>query len=693
MKVVLQDGVKDCGICSLLSVIRYYGGDVSKEYLRELTNTTKNGVSAYNLIDGAKKMGFIASGVFGELFNIDEIDLPCLAHVIINKNCKHFVVIYKINKIDERVIIMDPAKGKRVLSFAEFKLLSTNHFIFLKPSKNLPCFLKRKIIKKTIFLFIRNKKLDSIFVFLLTFSYFIFNILTAFHFKYLLEISINYKIVDTVYFISYILFILYLFKICNYFFRNILLMKFMMLFDLELTHKTFKQILLLPYIYYKNRTTGEVINKLKDLTVIKSFFSELFCSIITDVIRVFLFLFFMFKINLLLSLLIFLLIFLLGIFLFIRSIKEKRLFRNVCRKQDQVNSYLIESLSNVDTIKGSHLEKRLADTFLLKYHNLLDKNYKYSFFIEVNQFFKQGVSDLIMILVYGIGSYLVINGDIRLGELFVYQVFFTYLLESCHNIFNLLSKYPTFKIALERVEDLYTISSEDFSGFYYYFSYDLNGCILIKDFDYKIGNKFLFKRLNLTIKSGEKVLLMGPSGSGKSSLVKILMRYLEVPFGYVQINGIDINHYHLESLRNNITYVSSHEFLFTDSLYQNIVLHKEISQDDLLKVIKISRVNEIINDDFDQLQMMVEENGFNFSHGERQRIILARALLRKSDIYIFDEALGQIDLSREKKILEEMFLLLKDKTVIVISHRSFNKKLYDKVLKLENGSICYVKGV
>lgn len=87
------------------------------------------------------------------------------------------------------------------------------------------------------------------------------------------------------------------------------------------------------------------------------------------------------------------------------------------------------------------------------------------------------------------------------------------------------------------------------------------------------------------------------------------------------------------------------------------------------------------------INKLIEENGFNFSNGERQRIILARSLLRKTNIYIFDEALGQIDITREKKILESMFLYLQDKTVIVISHRFNNKKLFDRVLKLEKGQI------
>ncbi len=186
LKVVLQDGLKDCGICCLLSIIRFYGGEVSKEYLREITNTTKDGVSFYNLIEGAKSIGFEAIGLSGKIEDVDVNNLPCIAHFIVNKSYKHFVVLYEINKKKSQVTLMDPSKGKKIISIAEFNLLSSNNYIFLKPIKKLPIMQKRNIIYKNIIeLFKMNKKLLFIIVFL-TLSFFVLNILTSFHFKYLL---------------------------------------------------------------------------------------------------------------------------------------------------------------------------------------------------------------------------------------------------------------------------------------------------------------------------------------------------------------------------------------------------------------------------------------------------------------------------------------------------------------------------
>ena len=268
MKVVLQDGIKDCGICCLLSIIRYYRGEVSKEYLREITSTTKDGTSFYNLIEGATAIGFDAKGLTGKLEEINVNNLPCIVHFIVNKSYKHFVVLYKINKNKKQVYLMDPAKGKKIISFSEFNLLTSNNYLFLKPIKQLPVIKKKNIIYKKLNNIIKQNKILVILITILTFSYFLLNILVSFHFKYILEFSINYNITNNLLVINYILLILYFLKNLNNLLKNLLMNKWILTFDNETTLKTYKQILLLPYLYYKNRTTGEVVARLDRKSVV-----------------------------------------------------------------------------------------------------------------------------------------------------------------------------------------------------------------------------------------------------------------------------------------------------------------------------------------------------------------------------------------------------------------------------------------
>lgn len=687
MKIVLQDGFKDCGICSLLSIIRFYGGDVSKEYLREITNTTKNGVSAYNLIEGARKVGFSAEGVCGDMTNLKNNNLPCIAHLSVSKEYKHFVVIYKIEEDNKRLLIMDPAKGKRYMSFSEFKLSSTNNFILFKPVKSIPIFNNKRMVLKTI----RNNFCDNknvyVILLILIFIYFIFNILVSFNFKYLLEFSINYNVSTNIKIISLILIILFIIKISSEAIKNILFLKVSSLLDQELTLKTFKQILLLPYLYYKNRTTGEVLSRIKDLSMVKNYLIEAFSILIIDGVSLVLFLTYLFTINIKITCIVFTLISFLFIVMMIRNIKRRKLYLKVCKAEEKTNSYMYEALSNVDAIKGGHIEKRLSDKFLFIYKDLLLKNYLYIKHLSVSNFIRNGICEVLTLIVYSLGVLYVVKNKMDIGDILLYQTFLMYFLNSVSGIIHLMDNYHNYKISMDRVEDLYTITNEKFHGSYYYYNYQLDGDIKFNNLEYKYGSKYVLKGINNVIKRGEKILLIGESGTGKSSLVKILMRYLEVPYGMVSISGIDINHYHLENIRKNISFVSSGDFLFSDSLYNNLTLERDVLDDELEEVMKITKVDEILKARDTNYKMMVEENGFNFSNGERQRIILCRYLLRKSNIYIFDEAFGQIDIDNEKEILNDMFLYLKEKTVIVISHRYNNKDLFDRVFTIKDGSL------
>lgn len=687
MKVVLQDGIKDCGICCLLSIIRYYGGEVSKEYLRELTNTTKEGVSLYSLIEGAKEIGFEAIGVSGKIENIDVNNLPCIAHIIVNKNYKHFVVIYQIKKEKKQIIIMDPAKGKKSISFSEFHLLSSSNYIFLKPIKKLPIRKKKNIIYKSIKQLHYNHKKKFILIFILTFSYFFMSILTSFHFKYLLDYSIHYNLTNNITWISTTMISIYLLKNINLTFRNIILNKWNMIFDLETTTLTYKQILLLPYLYYKNRTTGEIISRLKDLNAIRNFISNFFCTLTTDFLSLLIFFIIMYQYNHQLTVSITILFFIMIIFNILLKNKKRKSLSFLLKYQDKINSDFVQGISNVDTVKGSHLEKRLLDQFLIHYKSFLEKNYYYNFLLEISYFIKNNLKDCIYVVMYGYGSYLVITNHITLSNLILYQSFFSYFFNSFHNVISIQEEYQSYKVSLDRVEEMFMINPDNFKNNYYYIPYTLEGNIIWNHLDYKVGSKFLLKDMDLTIKKGEKILLSGASGSGKSTLVKMLLRYIEVPFGKITIAGIDINHYHLENIRSNITYVTSNEYLLNDSIKNNISLYKEIEEEELNYICELCLISDLIKNNILGLDALIEENGFNYSNGERQRIILARSIARKSNIYIFDEALAGIDINREKKILENIFQYLEEKTVIVISHRFNNKKLFDRVLKLEKGKI------
>ena len=693
MKIVLQDGIKDCGICCLLSIIRFYGGEVSKEYLREITNTTKDGVSLYNLKEAAEKIGFDAIGLTGKIEEINVNNLPCIAHIIIKKNFKHFVVIYEINKQKRTLVIMDPSKGKKTISFSEFNLLTSNNYLFLFKRKKLPILQKKNIIYKNIKSVILTNKKNLYFIILLTSNYFLLNIITSFHFKYLLDYSINYNVTKNILTLCLIIAFLYLLKNTINYIKNTLLNKFSSGLNAYITENTYKQILLLPYLYFKNRTTGEVISRFQDLNIVRDYLTTIISTTIIDIITIIIFILIMSRYNLYLSIIVNIHIILIVFYLIITNKQKEKMIKRLKKKEDLINSYIIQGISNVDTIKGSHLEKRFIDKFSINYKSFQESVYTYKNIIELDNLIKNIIKDSLYIFLFGFGSYLVIINKLSLETLIIYQTFISYYLNSIMNIINILSINHTYKASLERIEELYMIEQEEFKNNYFYLPYNLVGNIEIKNLNYKIGTKIIFDNLSFDIKKGEKILLCGESGSGKTTLVKMLLRYIETDFNKIKISNIDINHYHLQNIRTNITYVTNNEYLFNDTIKNNICLYQEYPEEEINKVCNICLVDDIIKKNEANILANIEENGFNLSNGERQRIILARSLLKKTNIYIFDEALAQIDINREKQILKNIFDYLKDKTIIIISHRNNNKKLFDRIVKLDQGKIHEIKKI
>lgn len=655
--------------------------------MRDLTNTTKQGVCASNIVASAIDLGFESYGMSGEIENLKKEDLPCIAHVILKKSFQHFIVIYDADFVNNKVLIMDPARGEKILKLAEFKLISSSNYIYLKPRKNISLFKVDKVIKDLIKEFLKNNKIYLPFLIILTIIYFALNIMTSFHFKFLLDCAINYSSLNNILFISIMMIIIYLLKNITNLLRNVFLLKYSNLFDEYLTIKTFKQIILLPYLYYKNRTTGEVISRIKDLCKTKTFIINAFCFVIADVLCLIVFLILLYHLNIKLMSLVLILMFLLGVVNIIFKNTITKRAKKYQKKEDIVNSYLVEALSSVDVTKSMHLENTIIYKFRKKYQFFLEGVYKYSKILEFKEFFKNIINDFSIVFIFLTASILIVKKKMTLSELIVFQSILTYYLNSFKNIINLYNQYYEYKITKEKVEDLFMIKEEKFNGIKHYLNYDLKGTIVYKNLTFSYNGKKLLNKLNLEIKKGEKIFLTGPTGSGKSTLVKFLTRYIEIGYGNISIKDIDINHYHLEILRNKITYVSPVSYLFTDTILENITLSKNIDKNILKKVISITKLDEVINKSILGINEIVEENGFNFSSGERQRIVLARSILKDSDIYIFDEALSQIDITTEETILEEVFKYLKNKTIIFISHRFSNQKMFDRIIKIDKGKI------
>lgn len=660
-------------------IISYYKGYLSLQKIRELLNITETGTTAYHIVKGASEIGFEAKGVKCNLdeINEDNIVLPCIANVIINNTYRHFVVIYKIDFMRQTLLIADPANKMMKMSFDIFKSIFSGVMILLYPKDEIPVETKNNFklnlinrITKSHPKLIKQLCIMSLFVT-------VFSIGGSFFLECISKAITYYKGKEVIILILLLFMLLTFMKNVSEYFQSRLLIFLGEKINLTLTLDTFMKILSLPYQYYRLKTTGDLITRVLDISIIKTTLSKLLLTVIIDIPLILCAFIFLFFINSKLCLLtiIILILYIIVYFLFKEYFDDS--VKRIKKDNVEATNMMLEGINNFETVKGLNIIDVIYDVFEKKFVKLLRKNHKYDCMQILQTFLRNIISDGGLIVIYSVGAILVINNYMTFGSLLSFGAILTYFFEPVKRIVGLEKDIREFDLALNRLLDI------NYQGDRGIVNDIFKGDIEIKKLNYTYDDeKLILKDFDLEIKKGEKLLILGPSGSGKSTLLKILMKYYSVSRDTIYINDIDINDY---QAAKGISYISQSENLFTDTLYNNLTLYQSNTFSKVNEVAKMCYVDEIMVQHKNGYNMFIEENGFNLSGGERQRIVLARTLLQKFNILLIDEGLNEIDVNLERKILKNMFAEYKQKTIVVVSHRKDNADLYDSLLVLNDG--------
>ena len=664
-----QEGLKDCAAACMQMIIKYYNGYISINDLNEMLETTKEGVSAFKIIEVSNKIGFKATGIRLNLLELNKsVTLPVIAHVVIN-NYNHYIVVYKIDSFKKSVIIADPQSKIKTISFKEFESIWTNVIINLYPVKPIEHRNYEKHLNyKNIIL--KNKK--TIFqLCYISFIYMILSIVASFYMKYVFDNYLsNFHLIFTI----FILFIIInLYKIFTNLIRTKILIDLNKNIDIDLSLDIFSKILSLPYGYYRNKTTGEIITRYTELSKIRETISKVLLTLFLDLplcITSFIIMYFL-NSKLTMISLIAVLLYTIIVIAYNRILNDTILEAQI--KKAEMNTVLIESINGFETIKGLNLYDYINLKFENKYIKYLKNVITIDSILNIKENLKEIVNQLIEMIIIFTGVIYVRSETITIGTLMTYNSILVFFLAPIRNLLSLDNSIIESKRIVKRVNEMLK-KEENVKKINIVYS-----DILIKSLSFKQNEKIILNKINLHISKGEKVIITGKSGSGKSTLLKILMNYYNDYQGEIKINGINIKSINLKNV-----YISQNETLFTDTIYNNIVLGNNDSN--FSEVVKMCYVDEIINSNLGYNQI-IEENGFNISGGQKQRIILARSIINEFDLLLIDEGLNQIDVELERKILKNLFNKFHDKTIIIVSHRLENMDLYDKLIKLENGKV------
>ena len=676
MKIVRQQDEKDCGVCSLLSIIRYYKGNVPLEQLRLDARTNNEGTTALNLVLASQKYGFDAVGMKVE--NLNDIKrLPAIAHLNLKKGYSHYVVIEKVSK--DKIIFMDPSKGKVVKFLWEFQKEWSGVVLIFYPKQKIMVFIN-DVTLFTIFkkVFISEKNLIKIIV-LVSFLLTIFTIALGYYFQmfnslYLNKYPINYLKVLVLVFAIFTCFKLFL-----TYYRSYLENHLNKNIDCLITSDFLKHLFNLPLNVITSRKSGEILSRVNELTSIKGLITEIFITYTLDFLIVVITTFLLIRI----SSKLFLILFLTTIFyLFVGIITKKSIFEKAYQNisiESEFNNTVLENIKMINSIKNLDAVDGTLNKIERKLTHYLYDTYKVNTILNKINIFKVSCYEIGFFLINTFGFYFVYKGIINMIDLITFNALLNLYFEPLKNIVDSIPKYSFMKASITKINDFLGVRTEILGEKTSTDGYDIS----INNLNYSY-NKYqnVLKSVNLNIKEGEFVLLQGASGSGKSTLCSILNKYITDYTGDILFGTMNYKDLSIKTIRDNIVYVGQNENIFTGSIKENITFGNKVSDLNFDKICKICKVDDVANKKTFRYESLIGSDEGNISGGEKQRIILARAVLKDFNVLILDEALSEVDIKLELEILKSIRENYKDKTIIYISHKKYSN-IFDKVINME----------
>ena len=363
---------------------------------------------------------------------------------------------------------------------------------------------------------------------------------------------------------------------------------------------------------------------------------------------------------------------------------------NAQKSFTELSEYVQESTDSIRTTKAFVGEDFKIKEFRIKNSEVKENNLKVVKFQNLLDIFINvgfGIAYAITLLY---GSNLVINGTITIGDLVAFNGYLGILSMPVNWLPWVLIKYKKSKVSLKRLEELVNLPEEQIEIIDNKKYGELKGNIEIKNLTYNYPGYIerVLENISINIKPGESLGIIGVIGSGKTTLMNLLLKLYDVERGKIFIDGVDINDIPTKMIRDNICYITQDNFLFSATLKENINLFKDNYKDSEIEdSTKKAMIYEEISEMEEGIHTVIGEKGIDLSGGQKQRVVISRAFLNKSNIVIFDDTFSALDNRTEQHVLNNIKELTKDKTCIIISNRISDIKDCDKIVVLQQGEI------
>ena len=691
-----------CGITCLKMICKYYGKEFSLKFLLNICHPTKEGVSLLGIKDTADRLGFYT--ICGRL-TIEKLSastLPCILHW----NQNHFVVLYSVKK--KRYYVADPGKGLVTYNIDEFK----SHWIEIssdKEEKGIGMFLEPTPI------FYEQESNDvkegeRSFGFLLGYIYqyrnyfvqillglFICSILQLalpFLTQNIVDVGIKNKDLDFIWLILIGQLVITFSRTIIDFIRRWLLLHISMRINISLVSDFFIKLFLLPMSFFDTKLMGDLMQRIGDHSRVNSFLTQQALNVAFSLVC-----FVVFGCVLLVYNRLIFVIFLLGsiiyggwIMLFLR--RRKVVDYELFEQQAMNNNKTYQLLTSMQEIKLQDCEQRRrwewedvqADLFKVQLKSL-----KLQQMQEAGSIF---INELKNIIITVVSATAVINGSLTLGMMLAVQYIIGQLNSPIEQLMNFVYSVQDVKISLERINEIHRKDNEeDFRRTRQSFEGERRD-VEFKNVDFKYDPHALTKTIDgvsINIPEGKVTAIVGASGSGKTTLIKLLLGYYPVSSGAITIAGHNIDEYNLKWWRRQCGVVMQDGVIFSESIARNIAVDDDdIDMERLVAAAEIANVQDFVMALPLRYDTKVGRDGVGLSQGQKQRILIARAVYKNPMFILLDEATNSLDASNERAIVEKLNTFYKGRTVVVVAHRLSTVKNADQIVVMEKGKVIEV---
>ena len=687
----------DCGPTCLRMIARFYGKNFSLETLRQKTRHSRNGVSLLGISKAAEQIGFRTVGAKVDFKDLQtEGNLPCIAHWDQN----HFVVIYKVKK--GRVYVADP--GKDLLSYKKTEFLErwqvgegtqeTGIVLFVEPTPSFYSIeeeLDSSIGLGKILAYLKTHRRLFLQLFIGLLAGAFLQSLLPFLTQAIVDIGINTRDVQFIYIVLAGQLLLSIGQTSVEFIRGWILLHISTRISMAILSDFLMKLLRLPLSFFDSRVTGDILQRINDQHRIELFLTGTLLHTLFSVISLLVFGGVLLSYNRAVFL-----IFMGGSLLYMAWVT---MFLRYRKKLDYKRfSIASSSQNNVMQLIGGIHEIKLNDCgsqklwewerIQAKLFNYNTQNLSLSQYQQLGAFFINQTKNILIIFY---AAQAVLNHSLTLGEMLAIQFIVGQLNLPVEQLIQFMQTAQDAKISVDRLNDIHRVPDEEPEDLFLLPKLPEEKSIHLRDVSFTYpgaGNHPILRSINLYIPPGKVTAIVGDSGSGKTTILKLLLKIYQPETGHLEMGDTNYGMLSHTAIRKQCGVVMQDGFIFSDTIANNITVSDE-RQDmpRLLHAIRAANIEHFIKNSPLGLNTKIGAEGNGLSQGQKQRIFIARAIYKDPSFLLFDEATNALDANNEKIIMGNLNRIFKGRTVVVVAHRLSTVKNADQIVVLREGNV------